>query len=68
MESEVEHRKLKIQCSPVLFLTSGVKNVKKGDLIVNYTLLSVRVWFQAERHWNPVTHNEAGRTQAHLQW
>ena len=67
MESEVEHRKLKIQCSPVLFLTSGVKNVKKGDLIINYTLLSVRVWFQAERR-NQVTHNEAGRTPAHLQW
>jgi len=36
--------------SPVLFLTSGVENIKKGDLIINDTLFSVRIFFRVGRH------------------
>ena len=34
-------RWIEIPRSPVLFLTSSVKNIKKGDFIINDTLFSV---------------------------
>ena len=34
-------RQTAVLCSPVLFLTSGVKNIKKGHFIINDTLLSI---------------------------
>ena len=41
---------LQILCLPVLFLASGVKDIEKGDFIINDTLFSVRIFFQAKCH------------------
>jgi hypothetical protein len=31
-------------CSPILFLSCRIENIKESDLIINDTLLSVRVY------------------------
>ena len=48
--------------SRVFFHTNDVKNIKKGDLVINHKLLSVRVFLQAKCHLDPITRKKRRRT------